>query len=452
MKPTVTVIIATYNYSNVLKYALQSVLWQTFQDFEVWVIGDACTDDSEAVVASFGDARIHWHNLPENSGSQSTPNNVGIQRAQGKYIAYLGHDDLWYPTHLQYLVEAMERDEADVGHTLLMMMRTEIPYRMIYGITPSGQYEAFTQTPPSSVMHRRDIVEQIGWWKDYRTMRVPPDIEFVARAALSGKKFVSVQQLTVFKFPAAMRRNSYRERPSHEQAAYAFRIQNEPDLLYREMLALVSEPYYAQRAFHVKFTPQLHVKPGEIVAGYREIRGLDAQPSIESSAQDDLISLMAQNPIDDITPDQDRKFFYDHHMFPVNGVLLTDGWYGVEKDGSGYVFRWVNTGAQFLVTNSDGKPKLLSIDVRAGYANEGSPITVSLVAADGDVVGEVIFESQQTISFEFTPPPVEAALYTLQVSNSLNLPLPTDPRILNFAVSKIRLSAAPPVNINQREV
>jgi len=161
---------------------------------------------------------------------------------------------------------------------------------------------------------------------------------------------------------------------------------------------------------------------------------------------------MAQNPIDDITPDQDRKFFYDHHMFPVNGVLLTDGWYGVEKDGSGHVFRWVNTGAQFLVTNPDGKPKLLSIDVRAGYANEGSPITVSLVAADGDVVGEVIFESQQTISFEFTPPPVEAALYTLQVSNSLNLPLPTDPRILNFAVSKIRLSAAPPVNINQREV
>src|SRR5215216_5001189 len=98
--PLVSVVTATYNYSSVLKYAIQSVLWQTYQNFELWVIGDACTDDSEAVVASFGDSRIHWVNLPENSGNQAVPNNEGIARARGKYIAYLGHDDLWYPNHL----------------------------------------------------------------------------------------------------------------------------------------------------------------------------------------------------------------------------------------------------------------------------------------------------------------------------------------------------------------
>src|SRR6476619_7155830 len=96
--PVVSVIIATYNWSSVLRYAIQSVLWQTFQDFELLVIGDGCTDDSAEVVASFTDPRIHWHNLPQNSGNQALPNHTGIDMARGQYIAYLGHDDLWYPT------------------------------------------------------------------------------------------------------------------------------------------------------------------------------------------------------------------------------------------------------------------------------------------------------------------------------------------------------------------
>ena len=51
--PLVTVITATYNWSSVLRYAIQSVLWQTFADLEMLVIGDGCTDDSGEVVSSF---------------------------------------------------------------------------------------------------------------------------------------------------------------------------------------------------------------------------------------------------------------------------------------------------------------------------------------------------------------------------------------------------------------
>ena len=59
--PQVTVIIAAYNWSSVLRLAVDSVLRQTFEDYELWVIGDACTDDSEQVVRSFRDPRVHWH-------------------------------------------------------------------------------------------------------------------------------------------------------------------------------------------------------------------------------------------------------------------------------------------------------------------------------------------------------------------------------------------------------
>src|ERR1041385_1945984 len=101
--PRVSVIIPTYNWSSVLRYSIRSALWQTMQDFELIVVGDGCTDDSAEVVASFQDPRVSWHNLPSNCGSQSIPNNKGLELARGQYVAYLGHDDIWLPQHLEIL-------------------------------------------------------------------------------------------------------------------------------------------------------------------------------------------------------------------------------------------------------------------------------------------------------------------------------------------------------------
>ncbi len=116
--PLVSVVIATYNWSSVLRYSVASALAQTYPRLEVVVVGDACTDDSEDVVASFGDPRVRWLNLPENSGSQSTPNNAGIAAARGDYVAYLGHDDLWLPSHLSLLMTAVLRSGADAGYAV----------------------------------------------------------------------------------------------------------------------------------------------------------------------------------------------------------------------------------------------------------------------------------------------------------------------------------------------
>ena len=75
--PQVTVIIATYNRSGALRYAISSVLAQTYRDFELLVVGDACTDDSASVAAEFADPRVRWHNLSTNCGNQFGPNNHG---------------------------------------------------------------------------------------------------------------------------------------------------------------------------------------------------------------------------------------------------------------------------------------------------------------------------------------------------------------------------------------
>ena len=73
----VSVVIATYNRSNVLRLAIETVLWQTYTNWEIVVVGDCCTDDTAEVVASFKAPRVRFYNLRENFGEQSGPNNFG---------------------------------------------------------------------------------------------------------------------------------------------------------------------------------------------------------------------------------------------------------------------------------------------------------------------------------------------------------------------------------------
>src|SRR5512132_1522262 len=81
-EPLVSVVLSTYNWSSVLRQSVRSVLWQTYPNFELLVVGDGCTDDSEEVVASLRDERVRWHKLETNSGSQAIPNNAGLDRAR----------------------------------------------------------------------------------------------------------------------------------------------------------------------------------------------------------------------------------------------------------------------------------------------------------------------------------------------------------------------------------
>ena len=137
-KPTISVITATYNRSNVLAYTIRTVLWQTIPDWELWVIGDACTDDTEAVVRSFGDPRINFFNLPKNCGEQSGPNNEGFRRSCGQYIAYLNRDDLWFPDHLERTIAEIESTGADMVLALGERI-TSSGRKVVGGIFPEKQ-------------------------------------------------------------------------------------------------------------------------------------------------------------------------------------------------------------------------------------------------------------------------------------------------------------------------
>jgi glycosyltransferase involved in cell wall biosynthesis len=276
-EPLVTVIIPTFNRSDVLRLAIQSVLWQTEQNFELLVIGDACTDDSEAVAGSFGDARIRWHNLAVNSGNQSGPINAGVGLARGRYIALLGHDDVWHPEHLRIMAKTIVSSGADFVSSLIEMIGPAgTNYRVITGIYPNGVYDPNRGLPPSGLIYKRDVPERIGEWKHYRTVWQLPEAEFAQRAHAAGLRFVSTGALTVFKFNSAFRKNSYVEKSCHEQAAYIKAIQKRRWFMLQEAISIAWVHLRRLPMYVPVFAPPPAPRtPGWSVTQYRKMRGLE---------------------------------------------------------------------------------------------------------------------------------------------------------------------------------
>ena len=113
--PTVSVIIPTYNRACFLVGAIQSVLNQTYHDFELIVVDDGSIDDTEEAVKGFGDKRLRYIRLKENSGTSAFPRNTGIKAARGKYIATQDDDSEWLPAKLEKQMEAFEKASTRVG-------------------------------------------------------------------------------------------------------------------------------------------------------------------------------------------------------------------------------------------------------------------------------------------------------------------------------------------------
>ena len=230
-RPTVSVIIPTYNCSGPLRLTLETVLWQDFKDFEVWVIGDGCTDESAEVVVSFGDSRLHWVNLPQNSGSPSRPRNEALQRARGQYIAYLGHDDLWFPWHLSSLTACIEQNGASFAYSLGAL------------IGPCGSLGAFSLPlhknrvtgglSPSNWMHRRDLLEIVGPWANH--VRVGDDREFINRVWSSGVPMSFCRRFSVLKFPSGLWQ-MYAFREDYPQTSYVEAMRCDPQRLRDQMM------------------------------------------------------------------------------------------------------------------------------------------------------------------------------------------------------------------------
>lgn len=196
--PLVSVVIPCYNCARFLAGTLESVFCQTLQDFEIIAIDDGSTDDTVAVIRSFG-SRVRAEFGPNRGASAAR--NRGTELARGEFIQYLDADDLLRPDALEKRVNALISSGADVAYSDWQRLEEQengnfelgsIVARRIEDIHAEPQIALFTNfwAPPAALLYRRRVVEAIGAWNE--SLPIIQDARFLLDAALVGGQFVYV--------------------------------------------------------------------------------------------------------------------------------------------------------------------------------------------------------------------------------------------------------------------
>ena len=108
--PYFTIVIPSYNRGHIVGRAIESVLNQSYSDFEIIVVDDGSTDNTKEVVCQYLDSRINYF-FQENSGV-SAARNTGSKLAKGDYIAFIDSDDIWYKNKIKIQIKFMTANKA----------------------------------------------------------------------------------------------------------------------------------------------------------------------------------------------------------------------------------------------------------------------------------------------------------------------------------------------------
>lgn len=114
LNPKISVVIPTYNRENLIINSIESVLNQTFSDFEIIIIDDDSTDNTREKINNINDKRIRYIKHEQNMGP-SAARNTGIKNASGDYIAFLDSDDTWLIDKLEKQINAFKSPDKSIA-------------------------------------------------------------------------------------------------------------------------------------------------------------------------------------------------------------------------------------------------------------------------------------------------------------------------------------------------
>ncbi len=185
--PLVSAVLAVYNGEDYLKQSIDSILAQTFTDFELIIIDDGSTDSTAGIIEGYADRRIRALNQP-NQGLAAALNK-GIKLAGGKYIARQDHDDMAYPERFAKQVDFLEQHErCGLIGAWAEIWQEDRPSQRAHTHPTENEvlkFDLIFNNPfvHSSVMLRKSALDKVGLYSTDPDRQPPEDYELWSRIA-----------------------------------------------------------------------------------------------------------------------------------------------------------------------------------------------------------------------------------------------------------------------------
>lgn len=200
--PEISVVMPVYNSSRYLKEAIESILSQSYADFEFLIFNDGSTDDSLSIIQSYKDKRIKLFSCKQKRG-YVVHLNEGIRLAKGKYIARMDADDISLPQRFQKEIDFLERHKsiALVGcFGSIIDEKGMVTGSLPKPVGPKKIKETCLYYGPHihpTIMFRKDIVQEVGNYRE--EYLYTEDIDLYYRLIFSGYKTDNVPEY-LFKY------------------------------------------------------------------------------------------------------------------------------------------------------------------------------------------------------------------------------------------------------------
>lgn len=201
--PKVTVILPVFNGYKYLDAAINSLLCQNFHDFELIIIDDGSTDESELIINKYNDSRIKFFQQ-ENRGLAVTLNRA-ISLAKGKYIARQDQDDVSFPLRLKKQVAFLDEnpDVAMVGTSAEIWFENEVTKRFhvhpVEDVLLRFSLLFDNYFVHSSIMIRRSVINAVGGYTEDKSRQPPEDYELWSRVMRTNKVANLPEVLVVYR-------------------------------------------------------------------------------------------------------------------------------------------------------------------------------------------------------------------------------------------------------------
>ncbi|MEX2231776.1 MAG: glycosyltransferase family A protein [Cyclobacteriaceae bacterium] len=189
MPPSVSIIIPAYNCERFISETIDSVIHQTFKNFEVLIVDDGSTDGLRQIAGEFTlrDTRIKYR-YQKNLGV-SAARNFGFRQSHGNFIAFLDSDDIWLPENLELKLNRFERDNVGLVHSDASIINEHSEKKQATLRGAEGDLlDALllwdgTQIPgPSSILIRREVLDTVGLFDENLSTAADKDL-FIRIAA-----------------------------------------------------------------------------------------------------------------------------------------------------------------------------------------------------------------------------------------------------------------------------